>query len=148
VKCSTGKLHRHVDTRGDGGYVIWWPAEGNEVLHGHSLADVPDWIVEKLNPPDPTPPPTSLRDLNPEHASRKLDGIIRTIARAREGERNNVAYWGACRLSEMVERRALSQAEAIALATEAASRAGLARREAERTSRSAFSKTRRSSRDG
>jgi hypothetical protein len=118
------------------------------VLHGHSLADLPDWIIEKLNPPDPTPPPTSLRDLNPKHVSRKLDGIIRTIAHAREGERNQVAYWGACRLAEMVERCALSQAEAIALATEAASRAGLPRGEAERTSRSAFSKTRWSSRDG
>jgi hypothetical protein len=76
--------------------------------------------------------------LNSEHAERKLDGIIRTIVNAREGERNHVTFWGARRLAEMVAQATLSQQEAIAIVVEAARRAGLPYREALRTARSAF----------
>jgi hypothetical protein len=61
LKCSTGKIHRGVDTKGAGGYIIWWPAHGFDVLHGGASAAMPDWILAKLNPPQikttPRPPP-------------------------------------------------------------------------------------------
>jgi hypothetical protein len=50
VKCSAGKLGPHIDTRGSGGYIIWWPALELEVLHAGVLAPVPDWIIEALSP--------------------------------------------------------------------------------------------------
>ena len=52
-RCSAGKIWKHVDTRGRGGYIIWWPAEGLEVLHAGTVAEVPGWIIAKLNPPPP-----------------------------------------------------------------------------------------------
>jgi hypothetical protein len=138
VKCSAGKIVHGVDTRGFGGYIIWWPACGLEVQHAQVLARMPDWIVASLNPPTsnvvPFPPQPS--SLNKHHA--KLAGVLRTIATAREGERNQIAFWGACRLAEMVVAGELSRDHAMALALEAASRTGLPRMEALRTAQSAF----------
>lgn len=138
VGCSAGKLWPHVDTRGSGGYIIWWPAERLDVLHAETLASVPDWIIGKLNPPAPPPPPPRTVTQGSEHVRQKLNGIIRTIAAAREGERNRVTFWGACRLAEMVAEFTLGQNDAIDIAVEAASRNGLPRREALRTAQSAF----------
>ena len=44
------------------------------------LAEVPDWIIAKLNPPPPPPPPPSTPPLTSDQAQHKLAGIIRTIA--------------------------------------------------------------------
>jgi Bifunctional DNA primase/polymerase, N-terminal/Primase C terminal 2 (PriCT-2) len=50
VRNSAGKIWPHVDTRGSGGFVIWWPTVGLEVLDRDVLAQVPEWIVEALSP--------------------------------------------------------------------------------------------------
>jgi bifunctional DNA primase/polymerase-like protein len=135
---SASRICRGVDTKGVNGCAIWWPACGFEVLHGGELAPVPDWIIKALKPPPPIVPPSSREVKTPAQAQRKVDGIIRTIVEAREGERNAVAFWGAARLAEMVAQSLISSADAIAIATEAASRAGLPQQEARRTAQSAL----------
>jgi hypothetical protein len=139
VSCTVGKLWPHVDTRGKGGYIIWWPAEGHEVMHAKVLADVPDWILARLNPE----PPAIVRQ--PSHRlsthaaqSKAILGIIGAIAAAAKGERNSLLYWGACRLAELVHEGVLSQNEAFDLAIEAGGQAGLPDIEARRTVKSAF----------
>jgi hypothetical protein len=136
-RCSASKIWKHVDTRGLGGYVIWWPAEGLEVLHDRTVATVPDWIIAKLNPPAPAPA-RPLNAITTGQAQRKIDGIIRTIAHASVGERNHITFWGACRLAELVHASTLGRDDAIAIVIEASSRAGLPRHEALRTAQSAF----------
>ena len=86
-KCSGSKVWRGIDTRGRGGYVIWWPALGLDVLHRGALAEVPEWFMRKLNPP------VSVRASRPVKASKNIEGLIGTLLRAREGERNHVAFW-------------------------------------------------------
>jgi hypothetical protein len=141
IRCTAGKFCRGVDTRGHGGYIIWWPACGFDVLHGDTLAEVPDWIIRALHAPPKALPHRPRRPLRaPEDLQRKLNGIIRSIAHAREGERNHLAFWGACRLAEMAADGALTRDEAIDIVIESASRAGLSRDEALRTARSAFQK--------
>ena len=65
-----------------------------------------------------------------EHALARL---VRLIAGAREGERNNLTYWAACRAGEMVASGLLKADAATAIIVEAATRAGLPRAEAEHT---------------
>jgi len=134
VRCSTGRISPHVDTRGIGGFIIWWPATGLEVLHHNLLAPVPDFILQALKPSPPRPPvPTSS-----ECSDSKIAGIIRTIATARAGERNALTYWGACRLAELVIQNRIDRSNAIDLVVEAASRTGISRTEALRTAQSAL----------
>jgi hypothetical protein len=138
VGCTAGKIWKHVDTRGAGGYIIWWPVTGLEVLHSKVLAEVPPFILKALaKQPEPVRTPPRY-EATPERARRKLCGIIRAIACAREGERNQITYWGACRLVEMVAAGEIDRGDAIGLAVEAASHAGLPRREAAHTLWSAF----------
>jgi hypothetical protein len=136
VACSAGKLYPHVDTRGAGGYVVWWSCIGLPVLHRELLAEVPGWIVKAL---DRQRVATPSRKTNADRSmSAKINGVIRVIARAPEGQRNCVAFWGACRLRELVDQGALDRNEAIELVVEAASRCGLPPLEARRTARSAL----------
>jgi bifunctional DNA primase/polymerase-like protein len=147
VGCSAGKLARGVDSRGVGGYIVWWPAHGLYVMHGGALAALPEWLVEALNPP-PAPPPGPAPALRLISGGRdtynneaRLDAILVKVAQAREGERNCVTYWGACRAAELVATGHISQTEAIEFIAAAACRAGLPRSEALRTAKSAFLKS-------
>jgi Bifunctional DNA primase/polymerase, N-terminal len=146
IKCSTGKIWKHVDTRGSGGYVIWWPANGFDVIHPNTIADVPEWILTALRRhTEPTKDqqiahgcaiPKSVKapsDINP-----KLAGIIARAASAQQGERNAIAFWCGCRLAELVQQGAIGRDEAMRLLIEASSRTGLSRAEILKTAHSAF----------
>jgi hypothetical protein len=135
VGCSAGKIWPHIDTRGNGGYVIWWPAEGFEVLHGGVFTEVPAWIIKRLqSKPEPDPLLVS-RPVTVKSAHRKVDGIIGAIATAPEGQRNSLLHWGACRLSELVQQSILTAGDALALAVEAGTRTGLPYAEVSRTAK-------------
>jgi hypothetical protein len=141
IKCSTGRLGPHIDTRGIGGYVIWWPAHGFQVMHANVLATVPEWMLERFKPAEPHP---ALRYQNSaptsEDIARKRAGLIRAIAAARVGERNAVSFWAACRFAEMVQRGEMSRDDAVAITIEAACRTGLTVREATTLAKSALRK--------
>jgi Bifunctional DNA primase/polymerase, N-terminal len=137
---SAGKIHPHIDTRGAGGYIIWWPAHGLEVLHGKVLAEVPEWIIERLRPAPIAHIPPRYSRPSSEGIRRARNGIIRTIVGARNGERNTVGFWGACRFAEMVQRGEMSRDDAIAITIEAAGRTGLTPKEATALAKSALRK--------
>lgn len=44
-----------IDVRGDGGYVIWWPAHGFPVENAGVIAEMPEWLLDLIKAPDPVP---------------------------------------------------------------------------------------------
>jgi hypothetical protein len=137
IKNSTSKIERGVDTRGIGGYCIWWPAEGLPVLHGGNVTEVPEWLAELMQPRRPKLElivnRSPIRRGNP---SKKLEGILRRMSEAREGERNSLLFWCAKRVRDMVACGELDRAEyrtAFQDLTAAAVASGLTHSEVERT---------------
>jgi hypothetical protein len=137
IRCTTSKLGPHVDTRGTGGYCVWWPALGLEVLHAGVLAEVPDWIVEALNPKVvPITPSIPLTGHRPSTAS--IRGALRVLAGAREGERNHALFWVSCRMREAMRAGTVTETEATDLLLSVGRAVGLLDREILRTARSGF----------
>jgi hypothetical protein len=68
----------------------------------------------------------------------KLRQLVRTIRGARQGTRNALAFWGSCRIAELVRDDTLGPETARHIAIEAACSTGLTRNEALASVRSAF----------
>jgi len=136
-KNSAGKICHGVDTRSSGGYIIWWPASGFDVMHGGKIADLPEGLIKQMAKP------TIIANANRRQPLRKMsDGefvpILAFMMRATNGERNCSLYWGACRLAEHVRDGQLSEAEMVELVAGAAMRIGLDHSEAKSTVLSAL----------
>ena len=137
LKCSTGKIAAGIDVRADGGYVIWWPAAGILELSMAPPARWPDWMgVAPALPVLQVPRRVVVAD------ELRLHGLVRLVAGAAPGQRNNVTFWAACRAGEMVSSGLLREDTAVDVLAEAATRAGLPLAEAERTARSGIRTTR------
>lgn len=78
LKNSASKLGAGLDTRGDGGYIVWWPAHGGEVENPETYADVPICLLDALK-----------ADSAPEHKAHTVatDGEAIT-----EGGRNDTLF--------------------------------------------------------
>jgi hypothetical protein len=99
VTNSQGKIASGIDTRGEGGYVIYWFATGFECLDQSPAVEWPVWLFNELkkSPPLPLRPAARARTSDPDKA---IDGILGVLREAREGDRNGKLFWAACRLYE------------------------------------------------
>jgi hypothetical protein len=132
IGCTTGRICKGVDTRGDGGYAIYWFAAGF-VCHDQSPpAPWPVWLRGALTMPSRSVVPASQRGPAVQ-GNAAVTGIVRRITEAREGERNALLFWAACRLAQ----RGISQREVEALLLPIAISIGLSDPEARRTIASA-----------
>lgn len=130
---SAGLLGPMIDTRANGGYVVGagsvTAAGAYEVLYDEPVAELPRWIGRLLTPrehPAPDiPPPAFASD-----ATKRTQGLVRTVENAQPGTRNDTLFWAACTLAEFAP-------EDLDQLVIAGQRAGLADRECEQTIASA-----------
>jgi Bifunctional DNA primase/polymerase, N-terminal len=131
IGCTTGRICKGIDTRGDGGYVVYWFAAGL-ACHDQSLpAPWPAWLRGALAPPRRAEAAPHRTHVAPVDTA--ISGIVRRVADAREGERNSVLFWAACRLLE----RGIPRRDVEALLLPTAINIGLTEMEARRTITSA-----------
>jgi Bifunctional DNA primase/polymerase, N-terminal len=131
LRNSAGRIARGIDVRGDGGFIIWWPARGFRVLSDAEIADWPEFLLAKAL--HPSAPCGSDDGIGSEIRAWSLDGlthphglyhgadgctqqvkpqtlnlrarsksILRKIEHAKPGERNRLLNWGAYRFGQIV----------------------------------------------
>ena len=89
VKNSNDKIAPGIDVRGDGGYVIVPPSPGYSVADDAPFAEMPDWIVATLCPPEPVAapvPPRAPRAGAPRAPACACSGTSRPRRAARHRE--------------------------------------------------------------
>jgi hypothetical protein len=139
VSCSTGRIALGVDTRGTGGYAIWWPAAGLPVLSNAPLAAWPEWLLAEFRP-KPQPPKAPESTIAP-NGDGWLRGLVRVVAAADEGYRNSILFWASCRAGEAVRYGKADESFITEVLLEAARHAGLPEQEAARTIQSGVRRT-------
>jgi Bifunctional DNA primase/polymerase, N-terminal len=111
LRNTASKLAKGVDTRGDGGYIIWWPFHlglGAPHLLERDIAELPDWLFQDLTyRPEPKPLPLSAFTMR--GTSKSVHGLIEAVAGEKAGARNSVAFWAGNRLRESAHRMTRQQ---------------------------------------
>ena len=134
LRCSSGKIAPGIDVRADGGYVIWWPAEGlpYQDYPPSGLPEWPEWIIAALTP-KPSPEPARSISATSTLVDVKLLGIAKRVESATIGERNTLTFWAACRIPELANAGQIDEQWCADVIITAATRAGLPYLEAKKT---------------
>ena len=121
IRNTAARLAAGIDTRGQGGYVIYWPATGLGVINADDLAPWPDW----LKPPEPEParftplpPPGPVN--SSRYASSALDRACSAISGAANGAQEATLNREAFSIGQLAGAGMLDQATAINRITSAA----------------------------
>lgn len=137
IRNTTSKVCEGLDTRGDGGYILYWFAVGTECLDHSPPAPWPAWLFSQLvQKARPACSPSRRWRTYHESASAR---VLRRIARAPNGQRTVLLFWGACRLGEQIQAGKITAGEAEQLLVAAGVSTGLTERQACDTARRGIS---------
>jgi len=134
-----------VDVQGEGRSLIWAGSPGYTIINWSPIQNVPKWLLHRLTrQPRKAPPVRYVEGMNPSIA--KFDAVLNRVQFSRQGERNQLVFWGGCRGGELVAEGLLSEHEATRLVAARGMAAGLPEIEAWRSARSGVQTTARQSR--
>ena len=110
IRNSEGIIAKGIDTRGEGGYCIWWPSAGFQVLSDPGIQAWPEWLTVKA-PSLVLPPPSTMSrraiaardDLRP--MLHRAKGILRTMVEAAGGRTQSRTLLGGMSRPRYVCRR-------------------------------------------
>ncbi len=124
----------HIDVRGEGGYVIAPPSvmdNGNAYhwIRRPMRGEAGGWVLPPLPPAlrrvvtrerlpfverPHAPRPASINTGHglQRYLDKTIDGVLSRVRSAPEGERNQLIFWGACRLGEFVRGGVLASGDA------------------------------------
>jgi hypothetical protein len=151
VSNSAGKLGHGLDIRTTGGYVVAPPSihiSGKayswlESPKDAPLAPAPAWLADKLKPQPPAQPfaVSNFRTSNSANADARVAAILLKVAGGGQGERNQLTFWAASRVRDLVHEGAIDHCAGMDALTQlrlAAAHTGLAAHEINSTITSAL----------
>lgn len=141
---SASKIATKIDTRGDGGYVVAPPSihpSGTPYawLNTLDVAQAPAWVEAVITKPDPAPMVATggiVTDLANAYATTAWAEILRRIATAPAGTRNDQLNAGAYSAGRLIASNLLSRTDAEPALLNAALTTGLRQHESEATIKS------------
>jgi len=142
LRNSANRIHRHVDVRAEGGYIIHWPSAGHHILNETApITAWPEWLLEKAFKPEPAPVPLGplpKMQTTDRYVERAVENAVRNVASMKEGGRNDILNRECFGLMRFVQEGRLSASFVAEVMTMAGISAGLNAREVERTVASAL----------
>jgi hypothetical protein len=123
---TVGKLGKHIDTRGIGGYVV---GPGSVLATGYyrtitrsSVAELPDWIADALTPHSPTVSTASSDRLSASDVKTILQREAQRVRTATPGSRNGALNIAAFLLGKLAASGKITERDAWGLLQTAAHR--------------------------
>jgi len=142
MRNSASRIAEGIDVRGDGGYIIWWPAAGLDIMDRSPAAQWPAWLAEQAMPPppskmDPAATEQTLRDAD-RYAAGAVRAAIQSVLTAPQGRRNDTLNGEVYSLARFVPQGLLTAGQIAQAMAAAGLQAGLNQREIEKTIASAL----------
>jgi hypothetical protein len=147
VPNSVSRIGPGIDVRGTRGYLVGPGSQGkggeyyiHPTITEPTVHPIPEQLLKLLQPPPPAVFRQPARPHMPSQRGSTLDGLVKFVATAPQGTRNDRLFWAACRAWEHVRDEHLAASEVEGALVSAAVGVGLGERAAESTVTSARKK--------